>query len=60
MRFEEEHNGVEFILGFGDQVEVVAPDNLRAKVIQQAAAVLARYAQADAPSNYASSDMTSR
>ena len=43
MRFEEEHNAVEFILGFGDRIEVVAPDALRALVIQQAEAVLARY-----------------
>jgi predicted DNA-binding transcriptional regulator YafY len=43
MRFEEEHNAVEFILGFGDRVEVIAPDALRAMVIQQAEAILARY-----------------
>jgi predicted DNA-binding transcriptional regulator YafY len=43
MRFEEEHNAVEFILGFGDRIEVVAPDDLRALVIEQAAAILARY-----------------
>lgn len=43
MRFEEEHNAVEFILGFGDQIEIIAPDRLRTLVIEQAAAVLARY-----------------
>jgi predicted DNA-binding transcriptional regulator YafY len=45
MRFEEEHNAVEFILGFGVQIEVVAPDELRTQVIQQAEAILALYAQ---------------
>jgi predicted DNA-binding transcriptional regulator YafY len=49
MRFEEEHNAVEFILGFGDRIEVVAPDELRALVIEQAAAILARYGRS-APS----------
>jgi predicted DNA-binding transcriptional regulator YafY len=44
MRFEEEHNAVEFILGFGDRIEVVAPDELRTQVIQQAGAILALYA----------------
>jgi predicted DNA-binding transcriptional regulator YafY len=45
MRFEEERNAVEFILGFGDQIEVIAPEELRTLVIQQAAAILARYDQ---------------
>jgi predicted DNA-binding transcriptional regulator YafY len=45
IRFEEEHDAVEFILSFGDRIEVVTPDRLRALVIQQAEAVLARYGQ---------------
>jgi len=49
MRFEEEHNAVEFILGFGDRIEVVAPDELRALVVEQAAAILERYGRS-APS----------
>jgi predicted DNA-binding transcriptional regulator YafY len=43
MRFEEERNAVEFIMGFGDQIAVIAPVELRALVIRQAAAILARY-----------------
>jgi predicted DNA-binding transcriptional regulator YafY len=43
MRFEEEHHAVEFVLGFGDRIEVVAPDELRAQVIEQARAVLTLY-----------------
>ncbi|HEY7022138.1 MAG TPA: YafY family protein [Ktedonobacterales bacterium] len=59
MRFEEEHNAVEFILGFGDRIEVVAPDKLRAQVIQQATAVLALYAQTSASTDRApSGDMS--
>jgi predicted DNA-binding transcriptional regulator YafY len=60
MRFEEEHNAVEFILGFGDRIEVVAPDELRTQVIQQAAAVLALYALASASTDRASSGEVSR
>jgi predicted DNA-binding transcriptional regulator YafY len=60
MRFEEEHNAVEFILGFGDRIEVVAPDELRTQVIQQAAAVLALYALASASIDRASSGEVSR
>jgi predicted DNA-binding transcriptional regulator YafY len=55
IRFEEEHNAVEFILGFGDRIQVVAPEELRAQVIQQAAAVLALYTQVCAPTDRASS-----
>jgi predicted DNA-binding transcriptional regulator YafY len=55
MRFEEEHNAVEFILGFGDRIEVVAPDDLRTQVIQQADAILALYAQPSASSGRGSS-----
>jgi predicted DNA-binding transcriptional regulator YafY len=55
MRFEEEHNAVEFILGFGGRIEVVAPDELRTQVIQQAEAILALYAQASASTDRASS-----
>jgi predicted DNA-binding transcriptional regulator YafY len=55
MRFEEEHNAVEFILGFGGRIEVVAPDELRTQVIQQAEALLALYAQASASTDRASS-----
>jgi predicted DNA-binding transcriptional regulator YafY len=45
MRFEEERDAVEFILSFGDRIEVITPDRLRALVIQQAEAILARYGQ---------------
>jgi predicted DNA-binding transcriptional regulator YafY len=45
VRFEEEHNAVEFILGFGDRIEVIAPDALRALVVEQAQAILDRYAK---------------
>jgi predicted DNA-binding transcriptional regulator YafY len=55
MRFEEEHDAVEFILSFGDRIEVVAPDRLRALVIAQAEAVLARYAHVSASTGQASS-----
>lgn len=55
MRFEEEHDAVEFILSFGDRIEVVAPDRLRALVIEQAGAILARYTCASAPIGQASS-----
>jgi predicted DNA-binding transcriptional regulator YafY len=55
MRFEEEHNAVEFILGIGDRIQVVAPEELRAQVIQQAEAILALYAQVCASADRASS-----
>jgi predicted DNA-binding transcriptional regulator YafY len=54
MRFEEEHNAVEFILGFGDRIEVVEPDELRTQVIRQAEAILALYALASASTDRAS------
>jgi predicted DNA-binding transcriptional regulator YafY len=60
MRFEEEHNAVEFILGFGDRLETIAPDDLRAQVIQQAEAILALYAHASASTNRATSGDESR
>jgi predicted DNA-binding transcriptional regulator YafY len=60
MRFEEEHNAVEFILGFGDRIEVVAPDELRTQLIQQAASVLALYAQASVATDRGSPDHRSR
>lgn len=47
MRFEEEHDAVEFILSFGDRIAVIAPDRLRALVIEQAEEILARYRQAN-------------
>jgi predicted DNA-binding transcriptional regulator YafY len=43
MRFEDEHDAVEFILSFGDRIAVITPDRLRALVIEQAEAILARY-----------------
>jgi predicted DNA-binding transcriptional regulator YafY len=55
MRFEEEHNAVEFILGFGDRIKVVAPEELRAQVIQQAEATLALYVQVGVSTDLASS-----
>ena len=60
MRFEEEHNAVEFILGFGDRIEVVAPDELRAQVIQQAEAILTLYARASVSTDRAPSGDMSR
>jgi len=60
MRFEEEHNAVEFILGFGDRIEVVAPDELRAQVIQQAAAVIALYTELSASNDRVTSSDVSR
>jgi predicted DNA-binding transcriptional regulator YafY len=60
MRFEEEHNAVEFILGFGDRIEVVAPDELRAQVIQQAEAVITLYKELSASNDRASSGDVSR
>jgi predicted DNA-binding transcriptional regulator YafY len=53
MRFEEEHNAVEFILGFGDRIEIIAPDELRMQVIQRAEAILALYARASASTDRA-------
>ena len=41
--FEEEHGAREFALGFGAQVEVIAPSELREQVIEEARAILARY-----------------
>ncbi len=59
MRFEEEHNAVEFILGFGDRIEVIAPDELRTQVIQQAEAILTLYARASVSTDRApSGDMS--
>ncbi len=43
MRFEEEHNALEYVLRFGPQVEVVEPATLREQVIQAAEGILARY-----------------
>jgi predicted DNA-binding transcriptional regulator YafY len=43
MRFEEEHNAAEFVVGFGARVEVVAPATLRASVIELARSVVAFY-----------------
>lgn len=41
--FEEDHAACEFALGFGARIEVVEPEELRARVIQQARAVVAFY-----------------
>jgi predicted DNA-binding transcriptional regulator YafY len=60
MRFEEEHDAVEFILGFGDRIKVVAPEQLRAQVIQQAAAIQARYEWTAAPTGRMTSEDVSR
>ena len=60
MRFEEEHNAVEFILGFGDRIEVVASDELRTQVIQQAEAILTLYARASVSTDRAPSGDMSR
>ena len=60
MRFEEEHNAVEFILGFGDRIEVVAPEELRSQVIQQAEEILTLYARASVSTDRAPSGDMSR
>ena len=60
MRFEEEHNAVEFILGFGDRIEVVVPDELHTQVIQQAEAILTLYARASVSTDRAPSGDMSR
>jgi predicted DNA-binding transcriptional regulator YafY len=45
MNFEEEHNACEYVLSFGPQIEVLEPLSLREKVANQAAGILALYAQ---------------
>lgn len=48
--FEEDHAACEFALGFGARIEVIAPPELRDRVIQQAREVVAFYdREADAP-----------
>ncbi len=42
--FEGEHNAAEYILGYADRIEVLAPDALRALIIAAAERVLALYA----------------
>lgn len=43
MRFEEAHNASELLVGFGGQVEVIDPPELRAMIIQAAHEALALY-----------------
>jgi predicted DNA-binding transcriptional regulator YafY len=43
IRVESVEHGARQLLGFGDEIEVLAPPALRARMAQQASAVLARY-----------------
>ncbi len=43
MRFQYEEDAVEYVLSYGDQIEVIEPRPLRAKVIQLAEQVIAFY-----------------
>jgi predicted DNA-binding transcriptional regulator YafY len=45
--FEVEEEACQFVLGFGPQIEVLEPQSLREKVIQQAEEVVAFYSQID-------------
>ena len=45
MLFEEEHNAVEYILGYGPRIVVLAPAALREQVVRAAEKTLARYTE---------------
>jgi predicted DNA-binding transcriptional regulator YafY len=45
MRFEVEEDACECLLGFGPQIEVLEPPELREKIIHLAERVVALYAQ---------------
>ncbi|MCX6047395.1 MAG: WYL domain-containing protein, partial [Chloroflexi bacterium] len=44
MQLDVEENACEYLLGFGAQVEILAPPTLREKVVQQAQSIVALYA----------------
>lgn len=44
MQLDVEENACEYLLGFGAQVEVLAPRTLREKIVQQAQSIVALYA----------------
>ena len=48
MRFDVEAEACEYLLGLGDQIEVLEPITLRTKVAEQAARVIALYRQPSA------------
>ena len=49
MQFEGEHNACEYVLGFGSQIEVLAPSELREKVLRAAESIIALYATKESP-----------
>jgi predicted DNA-binding transcriptional regulator YafY len=50
LRFDVEEEACAYVLGFGDQIEVLEPPELRGKVIQLAEQVITFYAQRPSPS----------